>query len=402
MEQSKNMNLYTFLNKIKNNKALVKFSLLIFFTEFVRGAYLNFIPLYSDHYLDYSVDTIGAVVCAFFLAETLSQIGVGWLLDRFNNRIILVVGLIISFFSILLLKFISSPIMLILEGALFGLGFAPVWIMVLGYVSKFDEQKRAFSMGIIYSAWLSGLGLGTVLLSFLVGRGYIFALNILIVLWGICVVFGSLIKEGIRKEDGHIDAKKSLEMTYNELKTKKYLIPGLLLQTLSISVLAPIIPIYLTSNKYVGLSTDYYGIALSVIGLITVLFMGYFGSLTKKVGINKLFIYGMFLTSFSILGMGNTKLLYIIMAFGIMLAISYSAILPAWNGILANNIREDIRGIMWGSFSTIEGLGRAIGALLGGLLGKNFNLHVSFNLSATAIFTLALYYLYLNRKKTLN
>ncbi|MGE5329089.1 MAG: MFS transporter [Deltaproteobacteria bacterium] len=396
------MSLYTLFDKIKNNRALVKFSLLIFFTEFVRGAYLNFIPLYADHYLDYSVDAIGAVVCAFFLAETVAQIGVGWLLDRFNNRLILVVGLIISFSSIILLKFISSPMMLILEGAIFGLGFAPVWIMVLGYVSKFNEQKRALSMGIVYSAWLSGLGLGSVLLSFLVGRGYMFALNILILLWGLCVVFGAIIKEGIRKEDGHIDVKKSLEMTYDELKNKKYLIPGLLLQTLSVSILAPIVPIYLTSSKYVGLSTDNYGIALSVIGLMTIFFMGFFGSLTKKIGINKLFIYGMLVTSISILGMGNTKFLYVIMFFGIMLAISYSAILPAWNGILANNIREEIRGIMWGSFSTMEGLGRAIGALLGGILGKGFNLHVSFNLSAVALLMLALYYLYLNKNKTLN
>ncbi|MGE5473773.1 MAG: MFS transporter [Ignavibacteriales bacterium] len=396
------MDIKVIIEKIKNNKALFKFCLLIFVTEFVRGAYLNFIPLYSDHILDYSVDTIGAVVCAFFLAETLSQIGIGWLLDRFNNRIILVSGLLISFVSLLALKFITSPIMLILEGALFGLGFAPVWIIVLGYVSKFDEHKRAVSMGMVYSSWLSGLGLGSVLLSFLVGRGYLSALNVLIILWIIGVIFGALIKEGIRKEDGHINAKMSLQMTYDELKAKKFLFPGLLLQTLSVSVLLPIIPIYVTSSKYVAISTDYYGIALSVIGIMTVIFMAFFGSLTKKIGTNKLFTYGLLVTSFSIIGMGNTKMMFVILFFGIMFAISYSAILPAWNGILAKNIREEIRGIMWGSFSTIEGLGRAIGSLLGGLLGSSFNLHVSFNLSAVMLFLLSIYYLYLSKKKILN
>lgn len=396
------MYLDSLINKIGNNKAIIKFSLLIFLTEFVRGAYLNFIPLYSDYCLNYSVDTIGAVICALFLAETVSQIGIGWLLDRFSNRIILSVGLIISFVSLVLLKFIVSPIMLILDGAMFGLGFAPVWIIVLGYVSKFDEEKRSVSMGIVYSAWLSGLGLGSVLISFLVGRGYLFALNILIILWGFGVVFGSLIKEGIQKDDGHIDVILSLKMTYNELSTKKYLIPGLLLQTLSVSILAPIVPIYLTDSKYVNLSTDQYGIALSVIGLMTVFFMAFFGSLTKKIGINNLFIYGMFITTISILGMGNTKFIYVILFFGITLAMSYSAILPAWNGILAKNIREEIRGIMWGSFSTIEGIGRGFGSLIGGLLGKNFNLHFSFNLSAVLLFILATYYICLNKKKILN
>jgi len=396
------MNFNIIKDKFNSNKALLKFSVLIFITEFVRGAYLNFVPLYADNYLNYSVDTIGAVVCAFFLAETLSQIGIGWLLDRFDNRLILVVGLIISFFSLFLLKFISAPIMLILEGALFGLGFAPVWIIVLGYISKFGQEKRAVSMSIVYSAWLAGLGLGGVLLSFLVGRGYMFSLNVLIILWGFCFVFGLLIKEGIRKEDGHIDVKKSLEMTYDEIKTKKYLFPGLLLQTLSISILLPIIPIYITSSKYVGLSTDYYGIALTFIGSMTIVFMLLFGSLTKKVGTNKLYSYGMLITAISILGMGNTKFMFIILFFGIIFAVSYSAILPAWNGILANNIREEIRGIMWGSFSTIEGAGRAFGALIGGLLGKNYNFHVSFNISAIILFLLAVYYLYLNKKRILN
>lgn len=396
------MNTTLILNKINKNKSITAFAALIFLTEFVRGAYLNFVPLYADNVLKYSIDIIGMVSGVVFLAETLAQIGVGWLLDRFNNRIILALGLIISFTALFALRFVSSPLMLVIDGAVYGFGFAPVWIIVLGYVSKFDEHKRSLSMGIVYSAWLSGLGLGTVVVSFLVGRGYFFAMNVMALIWSISVIFGSLIKEGIRKEDNHIDVKKSLVMTFNELKTKKYLFPGLFLQTLCIAILVPLIPIYMTSKNYIGLSTDSYGVVLSAIGLMTVFFMIFFGSITKKVGTFNLFAYGLFIISISILGIGNTKSTYIVLTCGLLLAVSYSAVLPAWNGILANNIRGEIRGIMWGSFSTIEGLGRSIGPLLGGIMARTVNPHFSFNISAVLLLLLALYYIYLNKRRVIN
>lgn len=290
------------------------------------------------------------------------------------------------------------------EGGIFGLGFSPVWLIILGYISKFKEEKRAVSMGVIYSAWLCATGLGGVLVSFIIGRGYNFALLTLIALWSICLIMGALIKEGIRRKEEPIDFSTSdaFQLSFKEIKEKKFLIPGMLLQTFGITILLPIFPIYLTHSKYVNLSTDQYGIALTFIGIVTVVCMILFGSLTKKIGILNLFIGGLIASAISILGIGNFKNIYVILFFGIIFAISYSATLPAWNGILANNIRPEIRGLMWGCFSTIEGFGRSIGSLTGGVLGQNYNLHFSFNLSAITLFTLSIIYVIFIRKKILN
>ncbi len=384
-------------NNITEKKAVIKFSLLIFLTEFVRGAYLNFIPLYSDNMLKYSVAIVGAIICAYFLAETLSKIGVGWILDRFDNRVVLVTGLIMSLVSLYLLKFIHSPVLLILDGALNGLGFAPVWLIVLGYITTFPEEKRALSMGIVYSAWLAGLGLGGVLVNFLITKSYSFALNIIIILWVFCVLIGLLIKEGIKSKERN-EVTKSPISILKEFTNAKYLVPGMLLQTLSITILAPIIPIYLTNPDFIGLSKNQYGIALAVLGIVTVISMIVFGAYAKRVGVERLFIFGLLFTSVAIIGMGNLESAIAVFIFGLVIGISYSAVLPSWNVIMSNNIGKENKGVMWGGFSTIEGLGRALGSLAGGLISNRFNFHFSFNVSGIIIFVLSIFYLIINNR----
>jgi len=385
------------------DKGIIKFSILILLTEFVRGAYLNYTPLYINNVLEYKKEIIGAVECAFFLMETLTMIGLGWLLDRFNNRIILVSGLLISFISLLLLKFVYSPMFLILGGGMFGLGFAPVWLMILGYLTSFSEEKRAAGMGVIYAAWLVGLGLGSVTANFIAFRSYSLALYVMIALWAVCIAISLFIKEGIkniRKKEKENVSKSFIDIL-KEFANAKYLVPGMILQTFSVSILAPIVLIYLTDPKFVGLNLQQNGLTLAAIGGITVIFLTTFGRIAKSVGVEKLFIYGMLLASLGVFGIGNIATFVSVIIFGLMFAISYSAVLPAWNAILANNIRQDNKGLMWGGFSTIEGIGRAAGALIGGKIASDISMQFTFNLSATILLALAIFYFILNRKKML-
>ena len=388
---------------LPQDKGIIKFSILILLTEFVRGAYLNYTPLYINNVLEYKKEIIGAVECAFFLMETLTMIGLGWLLDRFNNRVILVSGLLISFVSLFLLKFFDSPIFLILSGGMFGLGFAPVWLMILGYLTSFSEEKRAAGMGIVYAAWLVGLGLGSVSANFLAFRSYSLALYVMIALWAVCIVVSLFINEGIkntRRKDND-NASKSFIDILKEFSNAKYLVPGMILQTFSISILAPIILIYLTDSKFVGLDLQQNGLTLAAIGVTTVIFLTTFGRIAKNVGVEKLFIYGIFLASIGVFGIGNISTFVSVIMFGLLFAVSYSAVLPAWNAILANNIQQDNKGLMWGGFSTVEGIGRATGALIGGKIASDIGMQFTFNLSACILFVLAIFYFILNKRNML-
>ena len=382
---------------ILDNKALLKFILLIFVTEFVRGAYISYIPF---RFTVEMVDTVGGGLCALFLIETLSKTSIGWLLDRFNNRVILMSGLTLSMISLLALNFIESPVLFILDGAMFGLGFAPVWLIVLGYVTKFDDSKRALSMGVIYSTWLAGLGLGSVVTDFLIFRSDKMALNTIAILWVVALIIGIFIKESIREKQ--VKIKNSTFKKYiKRFSSAKLLIPGMVLQTFSLSILLAIVPKYITDKRFAGLSTDQYGITLGLVGAITVISMTIFGKMANRFKPENLFVFGLFFTAVGIFGIGSTLSMTMIIIFAIIIGLAYSAVLPSWNTIMSNNIDKDNIGLMWGGFSTIEGVGRALGPLVGGLLGKYFSLQFSFYFSGIIILGLAILYFYLNKQKKL-
>jgi MFS family permease len=369
---------------------IIKFAILISLTEFVRGAYLNFITLYSYN-KDYSEALVGAVFFAYFFMETVSKIGVGWLLDRFNNRMVLFIGLSISLISLFLYKLVVSPVLLVVAGAIYGLGFAPVWLIVLGYISTFQKERRALSMGIIYSSWLTGLGLGAVLVNFFISKSFAFALDILIIIWILCIIMGLFIREGI-KNSKKVQEKKSLKDMFKDFCGLDYLIPGMMLQTLALTILMPIVPKYFIGKSFLGMSATQYGNTLAVAGAIIVVCMIVFGKLSKKIRVENLFVFGLLFTSIGILGTANAKYFPLIILFGIISSIAYSAVLPSWNAVVSNSILKDNKGVMWGFVSTLEGVGRAVGSLLGGALGSFVSLRFSFNSCAAIIFALSIFY----------
>lgn len=396
------------LNNILNNvfssnpnaKTIAKFTILIFFTEFVRGAYMTFLPLYTRNFLGYhNVDLAGIVIFAFFFIETLSQVWIGWILDRFNNRIVLIIGLFISFAALVVLKFISSPILLVLDAAMIGLGFAPVWIIVLGHVSTYSEEKRVSSMGIIYSAWLSGLGLGMVVISFIISRSFIYALNSLIVIWLFCALIGCFIYEGIERVHYDEFESSSFISALKEISGAKLLLPAMLLQTLSITLLIPIISIYFTGT--IGLTPDQYGYIEAIIGIIAVLSLALISRITSKFKVEKTFVLGLILTAIGIYSVGHITNIPFIIVFGVIAGISYSLILPSWYTIMSNNISTTNKGLTWGIFSTLEGIGRSLGPLIGGIIGERFAFQTSFSVSALVLIGLAVFYSILNKRNLL-
>lgn len=393
------------IGKIKDLMAkrnMIKLFMLILLTEFVRGAYLNYLPIHSYKELFLSEAVVGAVGFAYFFAETMSKVGVGWILDRFSNRIVLVAGLVLSLVSLYFFKFIDTSLLLIIDGALIGLGFAPVWLVVLSYITSQPKERRSTYMGVIYGAWLVGLGVGTVSVSFLIPLiGYKCTMNLMIGIWVLCVILGWTINLSAPAGKNE-DSKQPVLNTLKELGKSKYLIPGMLLQTLGITILAPILPKYLIDSNYVGLSLNGYGATLLIIGGTAVLSVVLFGVIGKYVKSERLFVFGLLFTSIGIFGIGNFKYYITVIAFGVLLAISYSAVLPSWYKILSDNVSNNNKGLMWGIFSTIEGIGRAIGPLVGGIAASYISLQFAFYISSAIILLLFVFYYYLNMKQVLS
>ena len=247
---------------------------------------------------------------------------------------------------------------------------------------------------------MTGLGLGTVLVSYLVNLSFMFALNVLIGIWILCMIISIFINEDI-KSNKNINLKNSFVDALKELRNISYVIPGMTLQTLSITILVPLIPKFFIGKAFLGLSKLQYGLVLAAVGGLIVVSMIIFGKLSKKIKVENMLIYGLLFTSIGIFALGNSRYLYFVMFFAIIAGISYSAVLPSWNAIVSSSLSKDNKGIMWGMVSTLEGLGRAVGPLIGGILGSYVSMRFSFSICSLIIFVLSAYY-YIFRFKIVN
>ncbi|WP_339061259.1 MFS transporter [Tepidibacillus marianensis] len=79
----------------------------------------------------------------------------------------------------------------------------------------------------------------------------------------------------------------------------------------------------------------------------------------------------------------------------IVMGLSYSAVLPAWNALLSYYVPQQQQGLGWGILSSVEGIGVILGPILGGWLGDIVSQPFTILSSATLLMGIAIFYLIL-------
>lgn len=343
-------------------------AIILFFVEFVRGAALiSFIPIYGKNTLHISLAIIGTAITAHYLTDTILKMGIGYLLDRFSPRLIINAGLLISFAGIGLFYYGSSNWLFIAAAALYGVGISPVWIVCL---TKVKEENRAAQMGFLYMIWLVGMGAGPVVLNLIVDKHPQTAYLLLFALSGIAWVLSFFIGGGRQQlaDAAPVPFRQQWDALLVKLKAMKPLLPGMILQTLGASMLVPILPTF--AAEALSFSSQQYSVLLVLGGGFTVLGLVPMGKWSDRVGRKPFLIIG-----FGIFGLALASLsLYpsVIFAYGlaVLLGISYSAVLPAWNALLALYVPPGHKGLGWSLLSTVEGIGVLLGPVIGGVIAN--------------------------------
>lgn len=343
-------------------------AIILFFVEFVRGAALiSFIPIYGKNTLHISLAIIGTAITAHYLTDTILKMGIGYLLDRFSPRLIINAGLLISFAGIGLFYYGSSDWLFIAAAALYGVGISPVWIVCL---TKVKEENRAAQMGFLYMIWLVGMGAGPVVLNLIVDKHPQTAYLLLFALSGIAWVPSFFIGGGRQQlaDAAPVPFRQQWDALVVKLKAMKPLLPGMILQTLGASMLVPILPTF--AAEALSFSSQQYSVLLVLGGGFTVLGLVPMGKWSDRVGRKPFLIIG-----FGIFGLALASLsLYpsVIFAYGlaVLLGISYSAVLPAWNALLALYVPPGHKGLGWSLLSTVEGIGVLLGPVIGGVIAN--------------------------------
>lgn len=346
---------------------IVLLAVILFFVEFVRGAALvSFIPIYGQNMLYISLAIIGAATTAHYLTDTLLKTAIGYLLDRFSARLIINIGLLISLVGISLFHYGNIPWVFIFAAALYGVGISPVWIVCL---TKVKEDQRAAQMGFLYMIWLVGMGAGPVVLNLILDYKPAFSYWLLVALSIAAWLLSFFVSGGKQAERISVPLREQWEALREKLKAIKPLLPGMILQTLGASMLVPILPTFVAESLSFTEHREY-SLLLLLGGGCTVLGLVPMGKWSDKSSRKPFLVigFGIFALTLASLSLHPSKL----MAYGlaVVLGLSYSAVLPAWNALLALYVPPSQKGLGWSLLSTVEGIGVLIGPVLGGFIAS--------------------------------
>ncbi|OBY81497.1 MFS transporter [Paenibacillus sp. KS1] len=346
---------------------IVLLAVILFFVEFVRGAALvSFIPIYGQNILYISLAIIGAATTAHYLTDTLLKTAIGYLLDRLPARLIINIGLLISLTGIALFHYGNIPWVFILAAALYGVGISPVWIVCL---TKVKEDQRAAQMGFLYMIWLVGMGAGPVVLNLILDYKPAFSYWLLVALSTVAWLLSFFVAGGKQAERISVPFREQWEALREKLKAIKPLLPGMILQTLGASMLVPILPTFVAESLSFTEHREY-SLLLLLGGGCTVLGLVPMGKWSDKSSRKPFLVigFGIFALTLASLSLHPSKL----MAYGlaVVLGLSYSAVLPAWNALLALYVPPGQKGLGWSLLSTVEGIGVLIGPVLGGFIAS--------------------------------
>lgn len=382
--------------RIKNSRKLFSFSqdltlfaIILFIVEFVRGAYLiSFLPNYAVEHLGYSISLIGIIISVHYFTDTVVKIFAGYLLDRFSLRLVMQSGLFIALVGLWTMYNIHSPWALVVSAAIFGIGVSPIWIICL---SNVKEENRAEQMGLLYALWLSGLGLGPVVINFLIDKSYSISFWFIACLWLIGGGLSFWVSSDKQFTFTSLPAKHQIKLFWSRLRTMGPLFPGMILQTLAASMLIPILPDFAT--KHLGMSHANYSFMMIAGGVSTIIFLIPMGKLSDRFGGKWFMICGFGAFAFALYALTLVTSFNSILGLAILLGLSYAAVLPAWNAFLAHFIPKEQKGVGWGIFSSLEGIGIILGPVLGGWIAVRYNDSWTILISGVIFFIIALFYL---------
>lgn len=168
------------------------------------------------------------------------------------------------------------------------------------------------------------------------------------------------------------------------------LLPGMFVQTFAVSCLMPILSLY--AKVVLHLTGPMYSLLLVCGGGLTILGLIPAGRLVDHYGSRRFLIIGFLVGG---VGLGiypmfrSTLTTYLMVA---VFGITYAFILPAWNSVLDKNIDPDKKATLWGVFMTVEGLGSAVGAFVGGLVWDAISPEAPFYLAAVIIVAMGILY----------
>ncbi|MFD2382613.1 MFS transporter [Paenibacillus xanthanilyticus] len=403
--------------KVLSSPFVLQLLVIMFLVEFVKGALMvSILPVYMGTVLGFSAYAIGWALALQYIGDNAFRSPLGWIIDRLGYRMVMLFGVILTFASVAIVSLTEGVGWIVLACLLLGVGTSPLWPCVItGATAVAGNEASGSIMSVVYMAWLTGVGIGPVVINFFILQSFAPAFRLLIGMM-VVVVFVALLLPG-RSKSREIEGTEAPAIVHAGAERKAplgerirsyfaqvsasmhaswLLYPAMFIQNFALGLLTPVLTLY--ARTVLHLTPQQYSMYLVAGGAVTVLGLIPVGKWVDKVGTKWFLHVGFILSAISLPMLGYTRSLPLVLAIVAVVGLGYAMIIPAWNALIADAIPKSERGAVWGFFLTIEGLGVVAGSILSGRLFDSFGPHAPFLVSGSVMLLLFVLHLFITRR----
>ncbi len=370
------------LSLLRQHKTFAVLLATIVLMELAHGVEIvTLLPLYLTRHFGESETFVGLVASTYLFVDTLlTRTPAGLFADRVGRKPTLVLGILFSLVPIPLMVMANSANLFIPLSVINGLGAGMIWPAIYALVADlYGREQRGVVLGLINMVMLGGLAAGgpitgSVLLSVLgypnpdvFPRG--FAVCIVFVLLALALVI-LFVRESLQRATGPAhaaeysiaenDAPQDYRLTFSLL-----LAIGLAI-TFALGLIVPILTLFGTNILQVELKT--FALILIPPALTAVLVLVPAGRWADKRGRHAPMLLGLTLIAIPFWGAALSTNPVLVSLGGMVAALGYALLVPAWNALIMDWIPPQRRGAFLGGIATVQGLGLAAGPIIGGAL----------------------------------
>ncbi len=319
--------------------------------------------------------TLGLMFSIMWLGLGVGEIFWGWLADRADLKIILLMGTVIFGMVISGFLFAQSILTLFVVFFLFGLFRAPMPIASRWYIGVHAPRHLKASFMALFAATIaltqSISGFTSGLIADMGSYRIVITIAASIsVLFGIGLI-ASFKKLEFRKIAKHeiTDVKEGENPASRNRKVIQSVIGlGLVaaLYFISFSIVNTFTPLFASDVHEASLTGV--GVLFGVSGLLSFLVVIPLGRLADKKDKHKLILLSLILAGISITGMAASKDYFMLLINLIVYSFSFSMFMPAGMALLSESVPSHRQGIAMGVYGSFEDVGAMIGPAIGGFL----------------------------------
>jgi len=310
--------------------------------------------------------TVGLIISAFLLTETLLRIPLGMLSDSVGRKTLIVAGPLLGCGAMILTARVGHWQWMIPIRAFDGAAAAALWPSIFALIGdRVARDDRATAMSVTNMVYMAGIALGPALGGVLIREtGAAFAPFLMaagVFLFAAMIAFaflpgGTAVQ---REEEG------GAEVRVSRLSLAAMLLLAFA-QTFGVILLGPVLPLYARDRLH--LSPLFIGILPAMAAVPAGLLAMPLGRLADRVGRDVAVKVGLTVAGIGMWLVPFARSFVELSIVMIALALAYAFALPAWLAMVTEVSPRQGRGQTIGKFGTAQGLGAVLAPVAGGFL----------------------------------